>query len=55
MSDRIEIHVNAERGVPPRLLAAIGKAIVKESPGAVMKACDTDACGECNFLFVGGE
>lgn len=53
MSDRIEVHVKAYRGVPQALLAAIGTAIAKERPAAIITACDNDECG-CNFMFVGG-
>ena len=50
MSDRIDIHIHAERGVPTGLLSAIGKALEAARPGATLDV----VCDCCDFHFVGG-
>lgn len=50
VSDRIDIHIRTERGVPTSLLAAIGKALEAARPGATLDG----VCDCCNFHLVGG-
>lgn len=51
MTDRIEIHIRANRGVPTDLLVTISKALDKSHPGATLNG----ACDCCNFHIVGGD